>query len=118
MKGSGHDSSRSALGRWTAALPMVVGVLVMILGLTVIVGWHADLPLFIQLHPTFAPMKYNTALCFLCSGAALLAIGMEVRRVAVGGSLTVHSAGAGAGATFTLELPLRSNNSGGEPEKS
>jgi C4-dicarboxylate-specific signal transduction histidine kinase len=35
----------------------------------------------------------------------------------MGGSLTVQSDGLGAGATFTLELPLRSNNSGHTSEK-
>lgn len=73
-------TSRSNPTRWIAVLPRVVGVLVMILGLTVLVGWHAHLPVFVQLNPAFAPMKYNTALCFLCSGAGLLAIGSTRRR--------------------------------------
>jgi PAS domain S-box-containing protein len=66
--------------RWLPVLPRVVGVLVMMLGLTILIGWHARLPLLVQLHPTFAPMKYNTALCFLFSGAALLTIGSAKRR--------------------------------------
>ena len=67
-------------GRWLPYLPRVVGVLVMMLGLAILIGWHARLPLLVQLHPTFAPMKYNTALCFLFSGTALLAIGSPKRR--------------------------------------
>ena len=83
MNDSDHCISRSTLGRWAAAVPLMVGLLVMALGLTVIIGWHARFPLLIQLHPTFAPMKYNTALCFLCAGGALLAIGLEARRLAL-----------------------------------
>jgi PAS domain S-box-containing protein len=91
MREPGHGTSPGIVGRWVAAVPIVVGVAVIVLGLTVLVGWHAGWPRLIQLHPTFAPMKYNTALCFLCSGGALLAIGRKARRVGVllGGIVTL-----------------------------
>jgi PAS domain S-box-containing protein len=106
MKGPDHGTSRSIVGRWTAALPTVVGVLVMILGLTVIVGWHAGVPQLVQLHPTFAPMKYNTALCFLCSGAALLAIRMEARRLALFTGVIVALVGLLTLAEYTFDVDL------------
>ncbi|WP_367872087.1 PAS domain S-box protein [Luteolibacter sp. Populi] len=65
------------------SVPLVIGMMVMALGLTVIVGWHARLPALIQLHPDFAPMKYNTALCFLGAGGGVLAIALRARRVAL-----------------------------------
>lgn len=83
MTGSFRRVSLGKAERRMAAVPVAAGVLVMVLGLTVLVGWHAHLPLLVQLHPDFAPMKYNTALCFLCCGAALLAIGSTKRWVAV-----------------------------------
>src|SRR5687768_8608293 len=81
MNDPGNGTSSGILGRWVAAVPFVVGIAVIILGLAVLLGWHVGSPGLVQLHPTFAPMKYNTALCFLCSGAALLAIGRKARRV-------------------------------------
>lgn len=93
MTGEGQQLPRGKAERWIAAIPVLVGALVMILGLTVLMGWHARLPLLIQLHPTFAPMKYNTALCFLCCGAALLAIASTKRWIAVPLGLLVATVG-------------------------
>lgn len=42
------------------------------LGLLVIIGWLAHLPIVIQVLPHLAPMKFNTALCFICCGTALM----------------------------------------------
>ncbi len=47
-----------------------------VFGLLVIVGWHARLTGLVQIHPTFAPMQYNAALCFLFSGIGLLLAGL------------------------------------------
>ncbi len=44
---------------------------VALLGMTVIAGWHLHSPALIQVHPDLAPMQYNTALCFLLTGAAI-----------------------------------------------
>tara|TARA_B110000858_G_scaffold198281_1_gene263709 strand:- start:12804 stop:14459 length:1656 start_codon:yes stop_codon:yes gene_type:complete len=41
------------------------------IGLVVIVGWYVELPSLIQILPSFAPMQFNTALCFLLSGIGL-----------------------------------------------
>lgn len=42
-----------------------------LLGLVVLVGWYVHSPTLIQIHPTFAPMQYNTALGFLLSGVGI-----------------------------------------------
>lgn len=52
------------------ALP--VSILVAFMGAVVITGWHLKLPALLQIHPSFTPMQYNTALGFLLSGLALL----------------------------------------------
>ncbi len=41
------------------------------LGLLVLAGWYLKIPLLIQVHPSFVPMQYNTALGFLFCGTGL-----------------------------------------------
>ncbi len=45
----------------------------LLLGGMVIFGWYAHIPILIQVHPSFAPMQYNTALGFIFGGAGLIA---------------------------------------------
>jgi sensor domain CHASE-containing protein len=45
----------------------------MALGLFALIGWHAGIAAFVQMHPSLAPLQYNTAWCFLLSGTALYA---------------------------------------------
>ena len=42
------------------------------LGGAVLAGWHAHLTALLQVLPNFAPMQYNTALCFALGGAGHL----------------------------------------------
>ncbi len=44
-----------------------------ILGTSVLIGWHTNDPSLIQVWSTFVPMQYNTALGFVLSGFGLLA---------------------------------------------
>ena len=46
----------------------------LLLGVLVLFGWHTHNSALIQVAPHFAPMQYNTALCFLFCGAGLAAI--------------------------------------------
>ncbi len=63
----------TALGApYRAALPGAAGVV--LLALTVMVGWHAGSVTLVQINPEFAPMQYNTALGFLLSGSGLTAL--------------------------------------------
>ena len=45
-----------------------------LLGLLVLLGWYTHNTGLIQIRPQFVPMQYNTALGFLLSGVALLAL--------------------------------------------
>lgn len=51
---------------------IAAGVLTSVLGLAVIVGWFLQDSALLRIHPSFEPMRFNTALGFLMSGAALL----------------------------------------------
>jgi len=52
----------------------LAGLLSILLGLTVIIGWYAGSTLLTQVVPTFAPMQYNTALGFVLGGMSLVAL--------------------------------------------
>lgn len=52
----------------------ICGAIALILGAVVILGWHMQNQTLVQILPSFAPMQYNTALCFLLSGIGLLSI--------------------------------------------
>src|SRR5438094_8875042 len=50
-----------------------VGALLVLLGGTVMVGWAMQLSLLVRVLPGFTPMVFDTALCFVLAGGALLA---------------------------------------------
>ncbi|MEO5337668.1 MAG: ATP-binding protein [Magnetospirillum sp. WYHS-4] len=52
------------------------GLAAVALGAVVLVGWHAGIPVLVQVAPALVPMQYNTALAFLLCGAGLLALVM------------------------------------------
>lgn len=54
-----------------------------LLGLAVMLGWHFNWLRIIQILPTSAPMQYNTALAFLCSGTGAIAITRGWRKMGV-----------------------------------
>ncbi len=78
------------------------GILVALLAAIVMTGWHLKSGRIVQIHPAFAPMQYNTALCFLLNGVSLA---LAARGAA--GAARALCAGAGllAGATL-LQYPL------------
>jgi signal transduction histidine kinase len=57
------------------------------LGLLVLIGWYTNSVFLIQIHPTFVPMQYNTALGFLLSGLAMISfsIGYKKTSAVLGG---------------------------------
>ena len=65
--------------RWQKAV-LASSFISIALGLFVLVGWHAQIAAFVQIHPNLALMQYNTALCFLLSGAALYAFAYRKHR--------------------------------------
>ncbi len=50
------------------AIGILLAVIVIFLGALVVMGWHINEARLIQVLPQFAPMQYNTALCFALSG--------------------------------------------------
>ncbi|SDU07043.1 PAS domain S-box-containing protein [Verrucomicrobium sp. GAS474] len=59
-----------------------IGLLLLLLGITVMVGWHFGIKELVQIRPDYPQMQYLTALVFLLSGMGLLALLGEWRRVA------------------------------------
>ncbi len=57
---------------FTDALALVGSLLSIALGLLVLLGWYTHNVSLVQVHPTFVPMQYNTALGFLLCGSGLL----------------------------------------------
>jgi len=51
--------------------PRYAGAAVALFGLLVIASWRAHWRFILQMIPNTAPMQYNTALCFILSGAGL-----------------------------------------------
>ena len=51
-----------------------LGALTALLGVVVIFGWYTGNVTLIQVLPAFVAMQFNTALGFVASGAALLAL--------------------------------------------
>src|SRR5437763_869898 len=49
-----------------------VGALLVLLGGTVMIGWAMQLSPLVRVLPGFTPMVFNTALCFVLAGGALL----------------------------------------------
>ena len=52
----------------------MAGVTSILLGVTVMAGWHIHSQRLIQIFPGLAPMQYNTALGFLLAGAGLITL--------------------------------------------
>lgn len=55
-------------------IPLWLGSLTGLVGILVLWGWHTHNVAVIQIHPNFREMHYNTALCLLAGGVALVAI--------------------------------------------
>ena len=55
-----------------APFSAIAGALLVLLGGTVMLGWWMQLSPLVRVLPAFAPMVFNTALCFVLAGSALL----------------------------------------------
>ena len=62
---------RSEDASWLRHFPRWAGAAVASFGVLVIISWHAHWLPILQMLPNTAPMKYNTALCFVLLGAGL-----------------------------------------------
>ena len=54
-----------------------------LLGGTIIFGWHTQNIALIQIHSTFVPMQYNTAVGFLLCGIGILSMSFNYKRLAM-----------------------------------
>ena len=71
---------------------MVFGMAAGLLGLVVIFGWLIDSRFLTQVFPEFAPMQFNTALCFFLCAIALFAYGIRrelISRIAASAMLLI-----------------------------
>ena len=57
---------------YSRAIALGFSIASILLGVAVLVGWYTNTKILIQIVPTFVPMQYNTALCFMVSGLGFL----------------------------------------------
>jgi len=62
---------------------LIAGLVSIILGLTVIVGWYTHNFVLLRIHPAFVAMAFNTALGFAFSGSALVAATLRRPRISM-----------------------------------
>lgn len=75
-------------------LNWVVSLLTLMLGTLVLIGWYIHSVLLIQIHPSFVPMQYNTALGFLLGGLGFFAYSYRYKKIAaVAGTLLALTGG-------------------------
>jgi len=67
---------------WGLSLARFAGLLSLVLGAIVLLGWYLHEPALIQVNPAFVPMQYNTALGFALGGLALLGLAWSWPRIA------------------------------------
>jgi len=80
-----------------ATLSGCVGALLVLLGGMVMLGWWMQLSALVRVLPGFTPMVFNTALCFVVAGGALLALSSDpdlYRKITtlIGGALALIAA--------------------------
>jgi len=66
-----REHSASPVFSVLVILQDIIAFVVIVMSLIVIAGWYLQEPALVQIRPTFAPMQYNTAVCFLLSGLGL-----------------------------------------------
>ncbi len=87
------------------SIPNFTGIIVVLLGIAVVLGWHFHIPQFIQIKSTYAPMQYNAALSFILLGLALISLNLKLQN-----SCIVFSSIIFVTSTFTLlEYLLKTN---------
>ncbi len=84
-----NDVDPGLADRRQGRIAMVAGLALLTLGLVVIIGWRAHLTSWLQVMSGRVPMQYNTAVCFLGCGAALMALAHDWKRTALALSAAV-----------------------------
>jgi signal transduction histidine kinase/CheY-like chemotaxis protein/HPt (histidine-containing phosphotransfer) domain-containing protein len=73
---------------YLATYMLISGLALMLLGVTVMLGWQLQNIALVQISPDYAPMKFNTALCFSLCGIGIMALHRNNRMSAICGILT------------------------------
>ncbi|MGE0683836.1 MAG: PAS domain S-box protein [Candidatus Binatia bacterium] len=75
---------------WLTFAIIAAGGFSLVLGILVLTGWFAHIPLLVQLRPTLAPVQPNTAVLFILSGLGLLTLVTErLHLTGIAGALAV-----------------------------
>lgn len=80
------DDARSSGGRglaWLRRFPLPAGAIVAALGILVIIAWFMHWRALIQIAPGLPPMKFDTALCFICCGTALASLAAKREKLII-----------------------------------
>ena len=67
-----REKSSDHWGRILQTTPRLVAILSVFTGALVLIGWAQDIAIIKSIHPDWATMKANTALCFILIGLAML----------------------------------------------
>ncbi len=73
------NALKRLFSRPTAITQVFAGICVALLGVCVMFGWHTGNRVLMQVSPSLVPMVYNSALCLLFCGAALLVGALRFR---------------------------------------
>lgn len=72
----------------------ICSIIIALLALSVMAGWYMHNSALVQVRPTFAPMKFNTALCFFLTAASLLFWVINKQKAAItAGAMIITIAG-------------------------
>ena len=87
------SSKPSGRRRWFYRLPRLAGLLDILIGVLVGIGWYANWPAVVLVVPGGVPMQYNTAICFVLCGAGLFLLTTRYEKVApwLGGAAAVFA---------------------------
>lgn len=83
------------------------GAINILLGLVVILGWYIQSKALVQIHPSFAPMQYNTALGFLISGIGLLALAYNRKKLSLICGISAALMGLATLSQYVFGIELR-----------
>ncbi|HTI68660.1 MAG TPA: ATP-binding protein [Candidatus Limnocylindria bacterium] len=75
--------SKPTTGKVCHYLAVIAGSAVALLGFTVLIGWFLHNVAMVQIRPQFAPMQFNSALCFTALGLSLVCAGFQRGRPVV-----------------------------------
>jgi signal transduction histidine kinase/CheY-like chemotaxis protein len=82
--GARPDSGKTRRLRRSEIITAICGLVSVVLGAGVILGWLAKNPQVVQVSPGFAAMQFLTAMCFVLAGAGLAAHALRPSRVVIG----------------------------------